>query len=406
MPTVRISVLPKAVASEVVTDAVSRAAWAVSIVVMLLDIPIVIDMVSRRSGSIHVVLPLLAVLGMIGLLVYTGLRPGLRSRIVMLSVGAVLSITYQSSILLVDAALMSDGAYLINRIAFILVLVSPGIVRPLDGLRWAVIGYLVSMASLLIGDTIAGLSLTTGWGPTIALLAYSCAYLVLAVLGLRDARLPDLQRLERETHRLAIEHEYELRAAALIHDTVLNDLTVVMNSDGTLDGRTRERFRADVATLSDAAWLRETRDSVELAQSDAALRNQLLELITEMQWRGLTVDLTGGTDEEIARLSSENVATATAAVRACLENVLQHAKVDSVELVLSAGAGAVTIMVIDQGAGFDLDAVPDDRLGLRTSVVRRVEAAGGSVRVWSKPSSGTSVLITLPSEDEGAEGAE
>jgi signal transduction histidine kinase len=403
VPTVRISVLPKAVASEVVTDAVSRAAWAVSIVVMLLDIPIVIDMVSRRSGSIHVVLPLLAVLGMIGLLVYTGLRPGLRSRIVMLSVGAVLSITYQSSILLVDAALMSDGAYLINRIAFILVLVSPGIVRPLEGLRWAVIGYVVSMASLLIGDTIAGVPLVTGWGPTIALLAYSCAYLVLAVLGLRDTRLPDLQRLERETHRLDIEHEYELRAAALIHDTVLNDLTVVMNSDGTLDGRTRERFRADVATLSDAAWLRETRDSVELAQSDAALRNQLLELITEMQWRGLTVDLTGGTDEEIARLSSENVATATAAVRACLENVLQHAKVDSVELVLSAGAGAVTIMVIDQGAGFDLDAVPDDRLGLRTSVVRRVEAAGGSVRVWSKPGSGTSVLITLPSEDEGAE---
>jgi len=55
-------------------------------------------------------------------------------------------------------------------------------------------------------------------------------------------------------------------------------------------------------------------------------------------------------------------------------------------------------MVIDQGVGFDVDAVPSDRLGLRASVVRRVEDAGGTVRIWSKPNSGTSVLITLPSE--------
>jgi signal transduction histidine kinase len=121
-------------------------------------------------------------------------------------------------------------------------------------------------------------------------------------------------------------------------------------------------------------------------------------LISEMQWRGLTVDLTGGSDEEIARLSPENVSTATAAVRACLDNVVAHAQTSVVELVLSATEGSVTIMVIDQGAGFDPAAVPADRLGLRASVVRRVEAAGGTVRIWSKPKSGTSVLITLPSE--------
>jgi len=214
----------------------------------------------------------------------------------------------------------------------------------------------------------------------------------------QGSQLPDLHRLEQDTRRLALEHQYEQRAAALIHDTVLNDLTVVMNSDGPIDDRTRSRFRADVATLSDAAWLRETRASVELDDTDAALRNELIALISEMQWRGLTVDLTGGSDEEIARLSPENITLATAAVRACLENVLKHAEIASVELVLSAGQGSVTIMVIDQGVGFDVDAVPGDRLGLRASVTRRVENAGGTVRIWSKPRSGTSVLITLPSE--------
>ena len=382
-----------------VTGAVSRAAWAVAVAILLLDIPIVAEVVVRRSGVEHIALPLLAIAGMLGLLAYTGLRPGTRSRVVFLVVGALLAGVYEVSILLVDPTIIETGSYVINRPAFVLVLVSPGIVRPLVGLRWTAIGYAVSMTTLLVGDLVAGVPLTTGWGPTIALVIYSSAYVVLAgISASQGSQLPDLQRLEAETQRLALEHQYEQRAAAVIHDTVLNDLSVVMNSSGPLDDRVRSRFRADVGTLSDAAWLRETRSSVEFARTDAALRNELLGLIGEMQWRGLTVDLTGGSDEEIARLSPENVSTATAAVRACLENVLAHAEIASVELVLSASEGSVTIMVIDQGVGFEVDAVPGDRLGLRASVVRRVEDAGGTVRIWSKPTSGTSVLITLPSE--------
>ncbi len=382
-----------------VTGAVSRAAWAVSVAILLLDVPVVTEIILRRTDGTHLALPLAAIAGMLALLAYTGLRPGTRSRVVFLIAGALLAGVYQVSILLADPTIIENGSYVLNRPAFVLVLVSPGIVRPLIGLRWTAIGYAVSMTTLLASDLIAGVPLMTGWGPTIALLIYSSAYVVLAgIRASQGGQLPDLQRLEAETQRLALEHQYEQRAAAAIHDTVLNDLTVIMNSSGVIDERARARFRSDVATLSDAAWLRETRDSVELARTDAALRNELVGLISEMQWRGLTVDLTGGSDEEIARLSPENISTATAAVRACLDNVLLHAQIASVELVLGASAGSVTIMVIDQGVGFDVDAVPGDRLGLRSSVVRRVEDAGGTVRIWSKPNSGTSVLITLPSE--------
>ena len=395
----RIAVLPRDVASEVVTAAVSCASWAVSVAILLMTVPVVVEIVIRRTDGSHLAIPLLAIAGMLGLLAYTVLRPGTRSRVVFLVVGALLAGVYQVSLLSADPALIDNATYILNRLAFVLVLVSPGFVRPLVGLRWAAIGYVVAMATLLVSDVIAGAPLVTGWGPTLALVITTSAYMVLAVIrSTQGARLPDLHQLEDETHRLAIEHQYEQRAAAIIHDTVLNDLTVVMNADGPVDERTRARFRSDVATLSNASWLRETRSAVELAATDAALRNELVALISEMQWRGLTVDLTGGSDEEIARLSPENVTLATAAVRACLENVLKHAGIAAVELVLSAGDGKVTIMVIDQGVGFDVDAVPSDRLGLRASVVRRVEDAGGTVRIWSKPNSGTSVLITLPSE--------
>lgn len=397
----RIAVLPREVASEIVTAAVSRASWAVSIVVLLLDIPVVMEIVLRRTGGGHLAVPLLAVIGMLVLLVYAGLRPGLASRILFLTVGAVLAGAYQVSILLADPALVENGSYVINRPAFVLVLVTAGAVRPIVGLLWTLLGYVVAMTTLLVSDRIAGVPPITGWGPTIALVLASSVYFVLAAIrASQGTQLPDLGRIEAETRRLALDHQYEQRAAAVIHDTVLSDLTAVMNTTGPIDERTRARFRTDVATLTDASWLRETRDGLELDSTDAALRNELTTVITEMQWRGLTVDLTGGSDEEIARLTPENIAVAVAAVRACLENVLKHAEIASVELVLSAGGGLVTIMVIDQGVGFDPDEVPGDRLGLRSSVVRRVEDAGGSVRIWSKPRSGTSVMITLPSEEQ------
>lgn len=396
----RLAVLPHAVATEVVTLAVSRAAWAVSLMIVVLDVPVVVDTVVRHSGASQLWIPLLAIAGMLALLAYTGWRPSTRSRIVFLVVGSGLAGVYQVSLVQDDPALVENGIYVLNRLAFVLVLVSPGITRPGAGLRWTAIGYGVAMTTLLLSNAIAGAPLVTGWGPTIAAVIASCGYLIIAGIGAaNDGQLPNLRRLEDETRGAALEHQYEQRAAAVIHDTVLNDLSVIMNSDGALDERARERLRADVATLRDGAWLRETRGSVELTGTDAALRNEVIALISEMQWRGLTVDLTGGSDEEIARLSPENISTAIAAVRACLENVLAHAQTSVVELVLSAGEGSVTIMVIDQGAGFDPELVPADRLGLRASVVRRVEGAGGTVRIWSKPRSGTSVLITLPSED-------
>jgi len=395
----RIAVLPRAVASEIVTSAVSRAAWAVSVVIILIDIPVVTDLFARRAGVEHLPVPLVALAGMLGLLTYTGLRPGVRSRVVFLAVGAVLAGAYQASILLVDPSLAESAAYILNRPAFVLVLVSPGIIRPLSGLRWTFVGYVVAMASLLVSDLIIGAPLVTGWGPTIALAIYSSAYLTIA--GIRVSQrnqLPDLGRLEEETRRLALEHQYEQRAAALIHDTVLNDLTIVMNSSGTLDERTRERLRVDVATLGDAAWLRESRDSITLDPADAELRNGMVALVSEMQWRGLTVDVTGNPETEVLRLSSAKIAAIHDAVRACLENVLAHAETRTVELVLGAEVDHATVMVIDQGVGFDPEAVPSDRLGLRSSVVRRIEALGGSVRVWSSPGNGTSVMISMPCE--------
>jgi signal transduction histidine kinase len=85
-----------------------------------------------------------------------------------------------------------------------------------------------------------------------------------------------------------------------------------------------------------------------------------------------------------------------AALEQCLVNVVRHAGVTEAWLAAAADAGEVSVTIVDEGVGFDPDAVPHDRLGLSESVVGRLERCGGTVRVWSSPGAGTSVHVTIP----------
>jgi signal transduction histidine kinase len=57
---------------------------------------------------------------------------------------------------------------------------------------------------------------------------------------------------------------------------------------------------------------------------------------------------------------------------------------------------AVDVFVRDRGAGFDLDEVPEDRYGVRRSILDRMERHGGSAEVRSAPGDGTEVRLHLP----------
>ena len=55
-----------------------------------------------------------------------------------------------------------------------------------------------------------------------------------------------------------------------------------------------------------------------------------------------------------------------------------------------------TVFVRDRGPGFDPAAVPDDRLGLRQSVIGRMERAGGTAEVVTEPGKGVEVRLAVP----------
>jgi len=82
------------------------------------------------------------------------------------------------------------------------------------------------------------------------------------------------------------------------------------------------------------------------------------------------------------------------ALREALLNAVRHGSVP-VSAYVEVGAELVEAFVRDHGPGFDMDAIPRDRLGVRESIVGRMARHGGSASV-RRLESGTEVSLSLP----------
>lgn len=83
------------------------------------------------------------------------------------------------------------------------------------------------------------------------------------------------------------------------------------------------------------------------------------------------------------------------AAREAMVNAAKHAGVDTVDVYAEHLAGRLTVFVRDRGTGFDPEAVPADRHGLRDSIVGRVERVGGEVHMVTSERSGTEIELAL-----------
>jgi signal transduction histidine kinase len=90
------------------------------------------------------------------------------------------------------------------------------------------------------------------------------------------------------------------------------------------------------------------------------------------------------------------------ASREAMLNAVRHA--GPARVYAEAGPAAVEVFVKDRGSGFDLDAIPPDRWGLRESVIGRMERAGGTATITTGDD-GTEVRLHLPVPDDTSEGA-
>lgn len=76
-----------------------------------------------------------------------------------------------------------------------------------------------------------------------------------------------------------------------------------------------------------------------------------------------------------------------------IANAKQHAEARGLTIDFTADATLVRVLVADRGDGFDPERVPEDRLGIRGSMIARMAAVGGTATIDSS-SDGTVVTLS------------
>lgn len=179
------------------------------------------------------------------------------------------------------------------------------------------------------------------------------------------------------------EHE-RLEIAAHLHDSVLQTLTLI-------------RARADdpetVARLARAqerdlrSYLYQHRPSVD-ESVEAAIRQTVAEAEDA---HAVAIEVVCVGDAPV----DEPLLAALQAAREAVANAARHGH-EPITVYAELTATEYEVFVRDSGPGFDVDAVPADRLGIRQSIVGRVVRHGGSAEVRSEVGGRTEVTIVMP----------
>jgi signal transduction histidine kinase len=86
-----------------------------------------------------------------------------------------------------------------------------------------------------------------------------------------------------------------------------------------------------------------------------------------------------------------------------LNNVIRHAQASRVDVELSRSRSGLTVMIMDDGVGFDSEQFPNARYGLGLlSMKERVALVHGTLQIISAVGKGTRVQVVVPvlEEDE------
>ncbi|SJN10270.1 two-component system sensor kinase [Leucobacter sp. 7(1)] len=218
----------------------------------------------------------------------------------------------------------------------------------------------------------------------------AAAFAVLAGVALAIA--PWLLRLNREliAERAARAREAERSdIAAHLHDSVLQTLALIQQrsepgSEVSRIARGQERELREWLFRAADGIPRPPREAVgeELRALAAALEEE-----HAVRFEIVEVGALGEVPEPII-----------AAAREAMLNAARHAG-GEVTVYAEATDARITIDVTDRGPGLDLEQLPPGRMGVRDSILGRMERAGGTARIVPGPGGGTSVRLGIPRHD-------
>ncbi|MCU1404914.1 MAG: hypothetical protein JWQ43_1217 [Glaciihabitans sp.] len=214
-----------------------------------------------------------------------------------------------------------------------------------------------------------------------------------AASSVDNAQAAALDRYGHAVRQHATEVE-RVQVDAIVHDSVLTTLLTAaraftsesMALSATNAGNAIEHLHAAALVVPDDGTTVRLRDVATRIQNTAGDMSPPFDLrLRDIGPRSMPIQ------------AAEAVYSAA---RQAMVNSLQHGgRGPGIERWLSmygVGIDGIQVDVGDTGAGFDLESVPTERLGVRVSIIERVANAGGSTRIFSAPQQGTVVTICWP----------
>ncbi|MGV9352997.1 ATP-binding protein [Streptomyces misionensis] len=326
-----------------------------------------------------------------------------RGQIVALLLMVTVSMVFVSSVDLTRTA----KAYLVPA-----VLVAAGVAlvwRQADNARrarWVEVGR--RRRTLTLVRAAAGVLLVTAGVSAIFVLQGSAAHLgavlqaALAVLvGITLLAGPYLIRV---TQDLSAERLMRIRAqeraevAAHVHDSVLHTLTLIQrNADNP--GEVRRLARAQERDLRTWLYKPEGTGKDEADEPDTvaeAVRRSAAEVEDK---HGVPIEVVVVGDCPL----DDRIGAQMQAAREAMVNAAKYGgEGGAVQVYAEVESGSVFVSVRDRGPGFDLDSIPADRMGVRESIIGRMERNGGTARLRAVPGGGTEVELEMERAEKTA----
>ncbi|MFJ8044757.1 PspC domain-containing protein [Kitasatospora sp. NPDC096147] len=244
---------------------------------------------------------------------------------------------------------------------------------------------------LVVAGTVAFLILQ-GNGSTIAsVVEASLAVLagVLVLVGPYALRMWQDLGAER-TARIRAQERAEI--AAHVHDSVLHTLTLIQrNADDAKEVLRLARAQERELRL----WLYRPEAAAEAAPDTLAER--IRSVVAEVEdLHGVPVELVCVGDCPM----DERISSQMQAAREAMVNAAKYGGGGPVQVYAEVEGRTVSVFVRDHGPGFDPDDVPEDRMGVRESIIGRMKRNGGTAKVRPAPDGGTEVELEMERADD------
>ncbi len=207
---------------------------------------------------------------------------------------------------------------------------------------------------------------------------------IVRVLRSSDRRRRDAEDLRRAAEAAKVRAEERVEISRHIHDSVLQTLALVQK-------RTDVPAEVIVLARGQERELRQWLFGQPLVEG--AFADALATVATEAEERySVPVEVVTSGDDQL----TEGAAALVAAAGEAIANAAVHSGATSVSVFAEVNADEFRVFVRDRGSGFDPDHIPDDRLGVRESIVGRLTSRGGTATVRSDEGWGTEWRLEVP----------